>query len=229
MNPLVQHVLESFNKAQTYSTTLPHEIFDLEGYSGMKTRILYNSLCSLAFPDRKTEYFEVGAWKGSTSIASLYGNPHVHGTCIDNWSQFDGPKDEFLNNLNRFGIAPDIIEADFFTWDPASLGNKIDIYLYDGPHDYDQHYEGINRIWPMLNDTAIVIVDDWNWNQVREATLKALEDVNAKVIQKFEIRHTSDGQHTPLFAGNDITTGKRCVGPAWTEFWNGCAVFVIEK
>lgn len=229
MDLLVKHVIESFNRAQTYTTNLPREVFDMEGYSGMKTRILYNELCSLKLPDRKTEYFEVGSWKGSTAIASLVNNSHVHGTCIDNWSQFDGPKDEFLGNLKRFGVEPDVIEADFFSWDPSVLSNKIDIYLYDGPHDYEQHYEGIRHIWPMLNDNSIIIVDDWNWTRVREATLKALSDLDANVVQKFEIQHTSDGSHTPLFAGNDITTGKRCVGPAWTEFWNGCAVFVIKK
>ena len=49
----------------------------------------------------------------------------------------------------------------------SKLTYKIDIDLYDGTHDYDSHKNAIIRIWPVLADQAIVIVDDWNQEPVR--------------------------------------------------------------
>ena len=49
----------------------------------------------------------------------------------------------------------------------SKLTQPIDIYLYDGSHDYDSHKNAITRIWSVLANQAIVIVDDWNNEIVR--------------------------------------------------------------
>lgn len=217
MNHLVKHVIDSFNNANMFKSKLDNDIMQIEGMSGYKTRHLYNNLCSLKFPDRKTGYLEVGTWKGSSFISAMYNNTgHVHGTVIDNWSEFGGPRKEFDMNMFKFNINDQtIIEADFFKWDPTGIP-KIDIYLYDGGHTYNEQYNAIIRMWEHLADECIIVVDDWNGQQVRGGTNDALENVKAVILEKFEITYVTDQSHTPMeFARR--------------EFWNGIGVFVVKK
>ena len=48
-------------------------------------------------------YLEVGCWTGSTLCSAISRN-RVRATGIDNWSEFGGPKDQFLANVNRFKV-----------------------------------------------------------------------------------------------------------------------------
>ena len=218
MSDLVKHVINSFNIANTWKTRLSDTVFSLEGMSGYKTRVFYNELCSLKFPDRKTEYLEVGTWKGSTLCASMYNNENCNGTVIENWALFGGPKAEFEHHVNFFGFQNrlTVFEEDVFSFDISKLKNPIDIYLYDGCHEEISQYKGITHIWPALADQAIILVDDWNAPQVRKGTFDGLAAVGANIIEKFEIMYTHDGQHTPLPI-------------AQREFWNGIGVFVVSK
>jgi hypothetical protein len=218
MVDLVKHVINCFNTANTWKTRLPAEVFALEGMSGYKTRVFYNELCSLKFPDRKTEYLEVGAWKGSTLCSAMHSNSDCNGTVIENWALFGGPKDEFDNHVKNFGFDNrlTIFEEDVFSFDISKIKNPIDIYLYDGDHDEIHQYKAITHMWDALADQAIIIVDDWNAPQVRKGTFDGLEAVGANVLEKFEIMYTHNGQHTPMPI-------------AQREFWNGIGVFVVSK
>ena len=218
MAELVKHVIKCFNIANTWKYRLPESVFALEGMSGDKTRIFYNELCSLEFPDRQTEYLEVGAWKGSTLCSAMHTNTKCNGTVIENWALFEGPKDEFDQNVKQFEFEDrlTIFEEDVFSFDISKLKNPIDIYLYDGCHEENSQYKGITHMWPALASNAIIIVDDWNWPNVRKGTFDGLEAVGANIIEKFEIMYTPDGTHTPMVI-------------AQREFWNGIAVFVVSK
>jgi hypothetical protein len=136
----------------------------------------------------------------------------THATVIDNWSEFnttDDPRGEFLKNMETFDIKNvDVIEADFFTVD---LKAPIDIYLYDGAHEYDDHYKAITHAWHALADEAIILIDDWGMWDVKRATMDAFRDVNAHIIQTSEIVYPR-GMHS-------VSDG----------FWNGIGVFVIKK
>ena len=215
---LVKHVTKCLNSANMWQTKLSSGIFGLEGMSGAKTRIFYNELCSLEFPDRPTEYLEVGTWKGSTLCSALYHNANCHGTVIENWALFGGPKHEFEHNLKYFDLKDrvTVFEEDVFAFDISKLTNKIDVYLYDGDHDEIHQFKGITHMWPALADRAIIIVDDWNAHHVRKGTYDGLAAVQANIVERFEITYTTDGSHTPIpFAQR--------------EFWNGIGIFVIEK
>lgn len=215
---MLSHVIQCFNKANTFDTKLPLEVFELEGMSGIKTRIFYNEICSHA-----NTYLEVGSWKGSSLISSCYGNRNLHPYVIENWSMWGGPKDEFTKLVEKFDIHPTIFEEDFGTFDPVTkIDKKIEIYLYDGDHSYDAQYDAIKRMWPVLADECIVMIDDWNdEQQVRKGTLDALRDLKANVIEKFEITYTND--KFPVWRGHTP------MPVACHEFWNGIGVFIIKK
>ena len=215
MTDLVKHTIRCLNMANTFQTKLPEKIFKMEGMSGIKTRMFYNNICSL---DRPIEYLEVGTWKGSSICSAMHCNPKCHGTVIENWSLFNGPKDEFFKNLEEFNLQDSVTvyEEDFFRFDISKLEKKIDIYLYDGCHEYDSHVKGITHIWPALADNCIIMVDDWSATHIRDATIQGLKQVGANVLESFEIIYTTDGSHTP------IEIARR-------EFWNGIGIFIVSK
>ena len=71
------------------------EILAMEGMSGRKFRQLINKVIA-ATPN--ASYLEIGSWIGSTACSAMHGN-RVRITCVDNWSQFGGPKEELFKNI----------------------------------------------------------------------------------------------------------------------------------
>lgn len=216
MTDLVKHVIWSLNQANTFQKRLPQGILDIAGMSGWKTRTFYNALCSL---DRPIEYFEVGAWRGSTLCSAMYGNPKLHATVIDNWSEFDGPFAEFSENIKKFGLKDrvDVLYEDFTNFiGDKRLRKPVDIYLYDGDHSFESQRLAITNMWRILAEKAIVIVDDWNGAEVRRGTMEGFKAVDANIVEQFEICYSTDGSHTPMEMAKQ-------------EFWNGIGVFVIDK
>ena len=177
--------------------------------SGVKTRQFYNAICSKP----NTAYLEIGTWYGSSSISALYGNT-VSATFIDNWSQFDGNKDILVSALETYkGQSKyELIESDAWTVDHSKLG-MFDVYLYDGGHSHDDQYNGISQYIQHLNDGCIVMVDDWNWTDVRNGTLDAFRDLKIEIVHTHELFTTT----THFDAGH----------PDAAPWWNGIGVFVL--
>jgi len=139
LSQLIEHSKKSIELSQIGQSKLNQEILGLDGMSGVKTRHFYNNICSLD----NLNYFEVGTWKGSSFISAIYENK-INSLAVDNWSEFGGPKIEFMNNLNRFckDCSASFIEKDCFKITNEEITNKfdsIDVYLYDGCHKYESH------------------------------------------------------------------------------------------
>lgn len=185
-------IKSAFSKAVQENTELPEWILRLHGMSGRRYRIFINQLIK-TIEDAK--YLEVGSWAGSTACSAIYGNK-VYCTCIDNWSEFGGPKDQFHRNV-KAAISPDGInglrcyEEDFRAVDYRTIG-KFNVYLFDGPHSTQDQYDGLKFPLPALEDVFIFIVDDWNDPRPREGTHKAIEELGIEVVYSMQIR-TSNG------------------------------------
>jgi len=207
-----EHIVDSFKKAEEYSSKINSDILELEGMSGKKTRHFYNNL--LNFEDAR--YLEIGTWKGSSVCSAMFQNKSQV-VCIDNWSEFGGPKEEFLYNFNKFKGDNDasFYEADCFSINPLDLP-KFNIYLFDGNHEEDSHYKALSHFLPCLDDIFIFIVDDWNWDNVRNGTLNAIKQNNLEVLYAKEIRMTSDESHTP----------REIAQETW---WNGIFICILKK
>jgi len=189
------------------------EVYEIEGMSGRAYRNLLNRLVSSIEPAR---YLEIGSWRGSTVISALFGNT-CKALCIDNWSQFDEPKYEFRQNLQHCQIEDrvEIIEENFRNVDYCNIG-KFDVFLYDGPHEEIDHYDGILIPQPALKQEYFLFVDDWNWLHVRSGTLRALSASSSTIQFAVEIRTTEDDSHAARF-------GKH------SEWHNGCFLAVVKK
>ena len=186
---------QSFDHAVANVGGPPDFVRAIHGMSGQKYRTFINNFVG-SHPDAR--YLEIGSWQGSTAAAALYGNS-VKALCIDNWSQFGGPKSNFVANIERVrsespGVDLRIVESDFRRVDYNSLG-RFNIFLFDGPHEEVDQYDGIMVARPALEKSFVLIVDDWNWRQVRIGTFRAIRDGRYSIAYSIEVRTTLNNSH----------------------------------
>ena len=217
-NLMFQKIQLAFEDALSSSTKLNKEILGMNGLSGRKFRILLNSLINKI---KNPKYLEIGSWQGSTLCSACYKNL-VEVTCIDNWSENFSlniqPKKEFKKNIRKFvstNTKLKIIEKDFKKVDFKKIG-FFNIFFYDGAHHYEDHYDSVKIVLPALSKKFILIVDDWNWIQVRKGTMDAIKNENLKIIAKLDIRTTKDDS-------SSLITGQN------SDWHQGCAFLVLEK
>jgi len=174
---------KAFENAENNISKITYDILSIDGMSGAKTRHFYNNL--LNYNDAR--YLEIGTWKGSSVCSAMYNNKATV-VCIDNWSQFGGPKDEFLVNFEKFkGENKAIfIENDCFKIDVSKLP-KFNIYMYDGDHSNENHQNALLHYYNCLDDIFIYIVDNWYWQKVRDGTNKVIKDLNLKILYEKNI------------------------------------------
>jgi hypothetical protein len=205
----IDHVNNALDNALQNTSKITNDVLAIDGMSGTKTRHLYNNLLTL--PDAR--YLEIGTYKGSTVSAAMCNN-QASVVCIDNWSEFGVNLHEFLVNFNKFkgDNNATFIEKDCWNVDPTQL-IKFNIYMYDGNHEENSHYKALSHYMPCLDNMFIYIVDDWNWSYVRNGTTNAIRDLNLKVHHQREI----------------IVSEAPNVWPDRQGWWNGIAIFVLEK
>jgi hypothetical protein len=202
---LKQHVRTAFENAEKGISKITPGILSMEGMTGKKTRHFYNNLLN----KEDARYLEIGTWKGS-SVCSAMCNNKATVVCIDNWSQFGGPKHEFLVNFNTYKGENNasFIENDCYKVDTSTLPN-FNIYMYDGLHKKEDHYNALVHYYPCLDDMFVFVVDDWNWVHVREGTFESFEKLNLSVLYEKEINTEYNG-----------------VVDTW---WNGIYVAILQK
>jgi hypothetical protein len=207
-------IKKALENAENLQSKITSEIQDMSGMSGLKTRHFYNNLGSLV---ENVRYLEIGTWKGSSVCSFMCGNQCKTIVCIDNWSEFGGPKEEFLTNFNKFKGDNNaiFIENDCFKVDVRFLP-KFNVYMYDGNHTNESHYKALNHYYECLDDVFIYIVDDWNWSPVRNGTMSAISKLNLKILFQHEIRLTQDNSHTPEKLAKDT-------------WWNGIFIAILQK
>jgi hypothetical protein len=191
---------------------LSNEIAEIEGMSGQLYRRLINNLVA-ATPDAR--YLETGSLKGSTACSAMYKNK-VTATCIEN---FHWDYRELFYKNTKSVLTDDIkfrhIENDFRAVDYENIG-KYNIYMFDGPHEHHDQYDGVQIAQPALDDSYILIVDDWNWANVQNGTWDALRDLGYNLISKLEIKTTDDNTY-PKIADH------------FSDWHNGYLIAAIEK
>lgn len=96
-NKYKNHIEVSIKNADLGISKITDDIIKMDGMSGTKTRHFYNNLLNML----DARYLEIGTWKGS-SVCSAMCNNNAYVICIDNWSEFNGPKAEFLVNFSKY-------------------------------------------------------------------------------------------------------------------------------
>ncbi|WP_232630292.1 class I SAM-dependent methyltransferase [Methylobacterium sp. Leaf118] len=197
---MTQVLAIAFDRAVARRSCVGEAVLAMPGMSGRCYRMFINNLVRMT-PEAR--YLEVGSWAGSTACSAMHRNV-ARVTCIDNWSQFGGPKDHFMHNVAsvmtndiQFGF----IENDFRAVETTQIG-RYNIYLFDGPHERQDQYDGLALYDPALDDDVYFIVDDWNWQPVRHGTFDAIEAAGFAIDYAIEIRTTLDNSHAEASGEN---------------------------
>jgi hypothetical protein len=181
----LQNIVElAFENAEKGISKITDDILKMDGMSGKKTRHFYNNLLNTT----DARYLEIGCWKGSSVCSAMCGNKATV-VCIDNWSQFGGPKEEFLINFLKYKGENNarFIEQDCFQVDITTLP-KFNIFMYDGDHASDSHNRALLHYYECLDDIFIYVVDDWIHPDIREGTYLSIIHLNLTVLYSKEIR-----------------------------------------
>lgn len=188
---------------------LPQDILDIHGMSGHLFRSFLNNLIALM---HKPRYLEIGCWKGSTAISALYENIKKVDKywIIDDWSEFEGPRKEFIEGFVKFiDVYPNLLDVDCFSINPQTFDiQDVNIYFYDGGHTAQDHQDALEKYIDCMADEFIYIVDDWNADIVRLPTLDVIKRMPIETVYFKEIFTNWDEKYT---------------------WWNGVGIFVFKK
>lgn len=123
-----------------------------------------------------TVYLNIGVWKGFSFFAGLAGNADRRSIGVDDFSQFDGPRAEFLAAFERLrGPNDSFAEADFRDYlTRLHDGSKVGFYFYDGPHEYQDQLDALELVEPYLVPGSVILVDDTDQDAPRRATMDFL-------------------------------------------------------
>ena len=216
-------VERAFRDAEAGIGRLDNTAYKVEGFCGRKHRLFVNNLVG-QLPNPR--YLEIGIFKGATLCAAIWQN-RVQVVAVDNWSEFGGPDGQSWKNSLVFyrnlaackspHATVTIIERDFRTVPLAALG-PFDFGFYDGSHSEQDQYDGARAVLAVLAPRAVLMIDDWNWDRVRNGTMRAIRDAGAAVEYSVEIRTTDDGSLVtgPAFGGS-------------SDWHNGVFVAVVTR
>jgi len=154
-------------------------------------------------------FVNVGVWHGFTFFAGLVGNPQKRAIGVDKYSfsKYGVPYEQFIQRFNKYRSSNHHFHSvDYRDYLSDIHEGKIGVYLYDGPHDYENQLEGLRAAEPYFSENCLVLVDDTNWDAPRQATLDFIE----KTPHRYQILL-------------DKTT---CVGTHPT-FWNG--IMILQR
>ena len=117
-------------------------------------------------------FVNVGLWNGFTFLAGMIGNPGKVCIGIDNFSEYGGPRDAFNSRFDRYKSQ----KHHFYDMDYAEYFSRLDkgligFYLYDAEHSYHNQLRGLQIAEPFFADGCIILIDDTNWSEPRNATL----------------------------------------------------------
>ena len=185
---LIEFIENAIQKAEAEQSKLTKAAFEAPGFTSPKIRHLLNNLGELP----ETHYLEIGVHKGATFVATNFKNNPLSSIAVDNWSEFaeDGEtKKEFMKHTSEL-LTPGsykFYEQDSFSLTKEELPHPVNFYLYDGCHSYESHLKALTYLYPMLDDTFLFLVDDWNWPDPKRGTRQAIQDLKLKTLFEREL------------------------------------------
>jgi len=174
----IERVLEIIKETERDGLMTDRREDGLMGISGMKTVGVLQRLARLFADDTGACYVEIGVFQGLTLVSAGLEAPGLPCFGIDNFTILDPDnknKEIATERLQRFGVAnATLIDSDF----EAALegleahlgGRKVAVYFVDGPHDYRSQIVCLQLAKRYLHDRSVIIVDDANYNFVRQST-----------------------------------------------------------
>ena len=219
-NKFVTAVNEALENSLKNNSKCKQSSLDIDGLTSNKVKHFLNNVCNA----KDVRYLEVGTWHGATFCSALDGNS-VQAITVDSWHtndikpmrEVDGwmapdgnPLDIFRKNLetvqgtnkvNGYNQSVESVDVD-------NLPHSVNVVFYDGDHNYESTKNFLDQFYSKFEETLILIVDDWNWTQIQNATKD----------------HITEKEYTIQLEKEIITQGE---DP--NDYWNGLGIFVLRK
>jgi len=116
-------------------------------------------------------YLEAGTYLGRSLIGAALG---TGATCIgiDNFSFADSDPEGLAANIERFGVGDRVrvIHGDTVTALRDEAIPPVGVFFYDADHSTEATRAALEAITSRLAETALVVVDDAEWEKVQAAT-----------------------------------------------------------
>lgn len=146
-------------------------------------------------------FVNVGVWHGYTLLCGMVGNSSRCCIGIDNFSEFGGPKDDFLERFSRLKSDNHFFyEVDYEEYFDKHHRHQIGFYIYDGGHSYKDQLRGLQVAEPFLAPHSYILIDDTNLKEPKQATLDFLARSSFQYQLVFE-RTTAHNQHPTWWNG----------------------------
>jgi predicted O-methyltransferase YrrM len=190
-------------------------MYNIPGLTSSKVQKFINGICSHA-----NSYLEIGSYLGATSVAALDGN-NLNAYFVDRWDQPiqtarddlgelpENNKETFISNVKRHkgNNTINIFESDLFDVDISEM-KDIEVFFYDGPHDFETTSKAVQYYASTFAKEAILIFDDANFDGVVYGARDGLDKAGL-LITYDKIILTSEMENVK-------------------ELWNGLYIVIIE-
>lgn len=187
----------------------------IPGLTSARVQSLINGLAKSS-----SKYLEIGSYQGATAAAALSGNT-LHAYFVDTWQEAPqavrkGWETPTTNSLQEFkdNIKPYrgenkvfISNSDMFRVNLKNISD-IDLFFYDGPHDFESTKNAVKYYAPSFANCSILIFDDANWTQVVQGAHKGIIEAGLKILYSKRVLNALESD---------------------TDWWNGLYIVVVEK
>jgi hypothetical protein len=151
------------------------------------------------------DYVNIGVWNGFSFLAGLAANENKVCIGIDNFSEYGGPEAEFLKRYKKLrSPKSNFYNIDYREFLQNHYQGTMGMYFFDGPHGYRDQFDALKLAEPFFSDDCIVIVDDTNWDQPRQATQDFIRGSHHQYEMLLDVKTRCDFHPT---------------------FWNGVMIF----
>ena len=180
---------------------LKKALLKIESMSTYAIGYVINRICKNLSRDQL--FLNIGVWKGFSLISGMI-NTQCEVIGIDNFSQFDGPKEIFIKNFNKYKREQHkFYEEDYLNFFKSfeKKSKFIDFYFYDGEHSYDNQYKNLEIADQFLKKNSIILIDDANFADVYNGTMDFINKSNSNYKILKQIKTANNHCHPSYWNG----------------------------
>ena len=205
LGTLKRTLLKAHKPLDVFNTILPEkqdeykerlrEVVKIPRMSTFGVGAMINRGVSELKPDES--FVNVGVWNGFTFLSGVAHNPDITCIGVDNFSEFGGPREAFMERFNRLK-SPNhsFYDMGYEEYFANVHKGKIGFYIYDGGHKYADQLKGLQVAEPYFSENCIILVDDTNWDEPREATYDFMKNSQHEYKVLFDKKTARNGHLT---------------------------------
>lgn len=213
----IEAIKNAIEMAKNHQSKMDDTAWSVPALSSLKIRHLMNNLGAIS-----TRYMEHGNHRGGIFCSLLRNNPNIDiAYWCDNFASDkttgENIENEFMQNAMKCidGTDTVLLGEVANTFDlPGDFGENVDLYCFDASHDYDSERRAVTHFLPSMAEIFIMCKDDWQYGDVKRATLDGLGESGCEILFQAELLNEEpyvEEEHRNM------------------EFWRGFYVALLKK